>query len=81
MTLFYFQGHRRIEIYVNFFLITTKLAKTHFKDDSKSLLYVCDLYLIFNIKIQLTDVKCSIKMRYFFNKLMDIHQTCMDISL
>ena len=51
------------------------------KDDPKSLLYFCDLDLIFKIKSQLIDVKFHLKMRYFFNQLMDIHQTCMDMSL
>ena len=37
-------------------LIATKLAKIYLKDNSKSLLYLCDRDLIFKIEIQLTDV-------------------------
>ena len=46
-----------------------------------SLLYFCDLDLIFKIKRQLRDVKFPLKVRYFLNQFMDIHQTCMDMSL
>ena len=66
---------------MNYFLNATKLAKIYLKDDSKSLLYFYDLDLIFKIKSQLTDVKFPLKMRYFFKKLIDINQTCMDMSL
>ena len=59
----------------------TRPAKIYMKDDSKSLLYFCDLDLIFEVKSQLTDVKFPLKMRYFFYYLMDILQTCMDIGL
>ena len=50
---------------------------------SKSLLYFCDSDLIFKVKSQATesDVKFPLKMRYFFYQMMDIHQTCMDLSL
>ena len=43
--------------------------------------YFGDLDLIFKVKSQLTNVKFLLKLRYFFNQLKDIHQTCMDISL
>ena len=42
-------------------MIATKLAKIYLKDDSKSLLYFCDLDLIFKIKSQLTDAKFPLK--------------------
>ena len=62
-------------------LIATKLAKIYLKDDSKSLLKFSDLDLIFKNKSQLTDVTFPLKMRYFFKQLIDILQTCMDVSL
>ena len=61
-------------------LIATKLANIYLKDNSKSLLCFFDLYLIFKVKSQLINVKFPLKMRYFFNQLMDIHQTCMNLS-
>ena len=39
------------------------------KDDCKTLLYFCDLDLIFEVKSQFTDVKFPLKMRYFFYQL------------
>ena len=62
-------------------MIATKLAKIFLKDDSKSELCFGDCDLIFKVKNQLTNVKFALKMRYFFNQLMAIRQTCMDISL
>ena len=41
----------------------------------------CDIDLIFKVKSQLTSVKFPLKMKYFFYQLMDILQTCKDISL
>ena len=46
---------------MNHYLDCPKLAKIYFKDDSKSLLYFCDLDLIFKVKSQLTDVKFPLK--------------------
>ena len=69
------------DIYKAIILIATRLTKIYLKDDSKSLLYFCYLDLIFKVKRQIKDVKFSLKMRYFFYFLMDILQTCTDISL
>ena len=42
-------------------LIASKLAKIYLKNDSKSLLYFCDLALNFNAKDQITDVEFALK--------------------
>ena len=54
-------------------MIAIKHAKINLKNDSKTILYFCDLDLNLKVKSQLTDVKFHLKMRYFFNQLMDIH--------
>ena len=46
-------------------MIATRLAKVYLKDDSKSLLYFCDLDLIFKVKSQLKDVKFPLKNEIF----------------
>ena len=50
-------------------------CKDLLKNDPKSLLYFCDLDLIFK---DVTDVIFHLEMRYFFNQLTDTHQTCID---
>ena len=45
---------------------------------SKNLLCFDDLDRIFKVRSQHTNVKFSLKMRYFFNQLIDIPQTCID---
>ena len=61
-------------------MIATKLAKVNLMNDSNAILYFGDLDLNLKFKSQLIDVKILLKMRHFFNLLMDIHQTCIDIS-
>ena len=63
------------------FLDCHQLAKINLENDFKTLLYFCDLVLNLKVKGQLTEVKFHLKIRYFFNQSMDIHQTCMNISL
>ena len=45
------------------------------------MIHFCDLDLNLKVKSQLPDVKFHLKMKYFFNPVMDIHQTYMDIQL
>ena len=63
-----------------FVLIPTKLAQLYLKDNLKSLLHFGDLDLIFKVTSQLPKVDFIAK-NEILNKWMDIHLTCVDISL
>ena len=56
-------------------LDSNKQAQLYLKDDLKSLLRFDDLVPIFKVTSQITKVDFIVKMRYFLNKLTDIHET------